>query len=75
MARMPPTRPKKPAKTKSPASVKVMFRFPPELLASLDSWADSLNETGGGPQWSRTDVVKAALQRALRERASKGEAP
>jgi hypothetical protein len=56
-------------------TVKVQFRFAPSLLASLDAWADALNAASSGPRWTRTDVVKAALERALKERGTKGEAP
>lgn len=49
-------------------------RVGPEMLEALDKWAEKLNAKGG-PRWTRQDVVKAALTRALEERGKKGETP
>lgn len=53
----------------------VTLYLPVSMVEGLDAWADKLSAKGIGPAWSRSDVVRAALQRALAERASKGEAP
>lgn len=46
-----------------------------DLLKALDTWVDRLNASGTGPTWTRQDVVRAALIRAVKERGEKGEAP
>ena len=58
-----------------PGTRQALFYLPAEMLEGLDAWAEKLSAKGIGPAWSRSDVVKAALQRALAERAEKGEAP
>lgn len=75
--------PKKAAKTaaktverRPPAGTKsVLVYLPTELVANLEQWAANINAAEVGPQWSRSDVVKAALARAWTERGSKGERP
>jgi hypothetical protein len=52
-----------------------LFYLPAGMLDGLDAWAAKLSAKGVGPAWSRSDVVRAALQRALDERAAKDEAP
>jgi hypothetical protein len=52
-----------------------MLRMEPALLAALDAWADKLNAASTGPKWSRTDVIRAALARAVKERGEQGDAP
>lgn len=75
------------ASTKAPKSKVPTRRAPPEgthavtlylpvaMVEGLDAWAEKLSAKGIGPAWSRSDVVRAALQRALEDRAAKGEAP
>lgn len=46
-----------------------------DVLGRLDAWVAKLNEAGVGPRWSRQDLVRAALIRALDAHADKGEAP
>lgn len=68
----------KPAEKKRqppPGMVGAFFYLPESLLEALDAWTERVNAERVGPQWSRTDVVRAALERAIRERADKGEAP
>lgn len=50
-------------------------RVPNALLEALDKWAVALNTDPLVPQWSRNDILRAVLARAIRERADKGEAP
>lgn len=52
-----------------------LFYLPAGMLDGLDAWAAKLSAKGVGPAWSRSDVVRAVLQRALDERAAKDEAP
>ena len=53
----------------------VMVRLEPPVLAALDAWVARLNETASGPPWTRGEVVRAALVRALEERGAAGEEP
>ncbi len=53
----------------------IMVRLEPPLLAALDAWVERLNATTEGPPWTRGEVVRAALVRALEERGKVGEAP
>ena len=47
-----------------------------DLARDLDAWAERLNSaTPDAPKWNRASVARAALRRALRERAEKGEVP
>lgn len=46
-----------------------------KLIEDLDAWVDRLNEKSAGPKWTRQDVVKAALARAVRERGEAGKDP
>lgn len=76
MATKAPKKAAKAAERKPPPGTKsVLVYLPVELVANLEKWAATINETTVGPQWSRSDVVKAALARAWTERGSKGEAP
>jgi hypothetical protein len=65
----------KPKRQPPPGTAGAFFYLPEALLEALDRWTERVNESRTGPQWSRTDVVRAALQRAVDERAAKGEAP
>ena len=58
-----------------PRKAPVMIRMDLELQEQLDAWVDRLNADTDGPRWTRTDVIRVTLQRALRERGAKGEAP
>jgi len=58
-----------------PGTRQALFYLPDGMLDALDAWAEKLTAKSTGPAWSRSDVVKAALQRALAERGEKGEAP
>lgn len=49
--------------------------LPSELMDRLDGWVAKLNEAPTGARWSRTDVVRTLLVRALDDRGEKGEAP
>lgn len=72
--RTPATR--KPAKaTPEPRTAPVMIRMEIGLQQELDAWVERLNAAAEGPRWTRTDVIRVTLQRALRERGAKGEAP
>jgi hypothetical protein len=53
----------------------VMIRMELDLQERLDAWVEKLNTDSEGPRWTRTDVIRVSLQRALRERGAKGEAP
>lgn len=59
----------------NPNSVPVMVRMGGELLTELDAWVERLNAGATGPRWTRSDVMRATLQRAVRERGAKGESP
>lgn len=50
-------------------------RVPNTLLAALDTWATRLNKAALGPQWSRNDIIRVVLTRAVEERGRKGESP
>lgn len=66
----------KPAKAPlEPRTAPVMIRMEVDLQERLDAWVDQLNASSEGPRWTRTDVIRVTLQRALRERGAKGEAP
>lgn len=52
-----------------------MVRMDHALLEGLDAWVEKLNAGNTGPRWSRSDVMRATLARALKERGEKGEAP
>ena len=69
-------RPPEPAKSAEKGADGVLYaRVPNELLLSLDAWASRLNKGSLGPQWTRNDVIRAVLQRAVDERGKKGEQP
>ncbi len=55
--------------------VPIVLRLPGNLVASLDAWVTRLNTDATVPQWTRTDVIRAALTRAERERGAKGQVP
>jgi hypothetical protein len=64
-----------PKRKPPPGTRSVLIYLPDELVAGLDAWVSALNEGKRGPQWARSDVIKAALQRSVDERGSKGEEP
>lgn len=49
--------------------------LPTEVMERLDAWLESLNSKPAGPRWTRTDIVRTVLTRALDEHGEKGEAP
>lgn len=51
------------------------INLPTDLMERLDGWVERLNAAPSGPRWSRTDVVRSALARAIDERGEKGETP
>lgn len=50
------------------------INLPTELMEKLDAWVEKLNE-GDGARWTRTDVIRTSLNRAVTERGAKGDAP
>jgi hypothetical protein len=62
----------KPAGARPDGSKPITMNLPEDLVEQLDAWAQWLTENGP-VKWSRTDVVKAALRRALRDRGEGGE--
>lgn len=54
--------------------VQAGFRAPQSVLDRLDAWAEKLNETTHA-RWTRNAIILAIVERALDERAAKGEAP
>lgn len=75
MPRKKPAAPARPVAEDNPNRAATVLRLDPALLGALDAWVKRLNEGNAGPQWTRTDLIRAALTRAVRERAEKGEAP
>jgi hypothetical protein len=75
MAKPKATKAPKPSASKPAGTTPLNINLPDELFDSLDAWVERLNNELAGPRWTRTDVVKATLARAIRERGSKGEAP
>lgn len=65
----------RPIAANNPNRAATVLRLDPALVAALDAWVARLNDGNEGPQWTRTTLIRAALQRAVRERAAKGEAP
>ncbi len=63
------------AAPKREASAAAVLRLEPSLMDGLDEWVERLNKDNAGPKWTRSDVIRATLTRALRERAAKGESP
>ncbi len=64
----------KPKTAERPEVIQTAFRAPAEMLDALDAWAEKLNEATHA-RWSRNAIILAIVERALRERADKGEAP
>jgi len=63
-------------KRQPPAGTRsALFYLPDDLLEALDAWKDAINAKGEGPQWSRSDLVKAVLKRAVDRNAGSGETP
>ena len=68
--------PKRPAPKSAERTGALFVNLTPAMLNSLDAWVEKLNSGKAiGPQWSRTDLVRAIFSRALDERGAKGEAP
>jgi hypothetical protein len=51
------------------------LNLPAEVMEGLDAWVERLNAKVSGPRWTRTDVVRTTLAKAISERGEKGEAP
>ena len=64
---------KRPARAPRPGALYAIVGD--DLLTGLDTWVGRLNHAIEGPAWSRQDLVKAVVKRALKERGEKGEAP
>ncbi len=72
---MPPKKTQKPAATPAAAEpVQTNLRVPGALLERLDEWVEKLNGQSHA-RWTRNAVVLALIERGLRERGEKGEAP
>jgi hypothetical protein len=48
--------------------VQLNLRVPPEMAEALDQWVEELNRKRTWPKLNRTDVLRALLDRALKER-------
>jgi hypothetical protein len=71
-----PRKPERPIADDNPNTAATVIRVDPALLRALDEWAEKLNSrTSGGPRWSRSDVIRATLTRAVKERGAKGVEP
>lgn len=51
----------------------MMLRLAPEVMARLDAWAKQMGGARAG--YSRTDLIRIAIRRALESRADKGKGP
>lgn len=58
-----------------PEPVATTMRLDKSMLDALDAWAAHLTLHHPGPTWTRVDVIRATLARALRERGEKGYLP
>ena len=65
----------RPMAATNPHTAPTMIRIEPALRDALDRWVERLNAANTGPAWCRTDVIRAALQRAVRERGEDGQTP
>ena len=66
-ARPTPLRPK--------GTTQLSMNLPDDLVARLTAWVDALNENPEGARWTKTDVIRTLLVRALDNKASKGGKP
>lgn len=72
-----------PKKTKAPGRAAkeettpdvIFLRNVPELVVGLDAWLVKLNAATRGPKWTRTALARAAIDRAIKEWGTTGEAP
>ncbi len=72
-------------KAGKPASKRVVARpegttqinvnLPAGVAQRLEAWVAKLNESPEGARWTKTDIIRTLLVRALDERGEKGEAP
>lgn len=62
------------ARKAEPKADVIFLKNVADLVKGLDTWLKELNEGNRGPQWTRTSLARAALDKAIRER-TKGEAP
>lgn len=51
-----------------PGPVQINLKMPPELLEAVDTWVDEINAARTWPKMTRSDVIRAVLERACRER-------
>lgn len=72
------------AKTKSKPARKVVrpegttqlnVNLPSELMSRVDAWILRINARLEGARWTRTDIVRTVLSKALEAHAEKGESP
>lgn len=58
------------AKSEAPKAgpVQINLKMPPELLEAVDAWVEDLNRKRSWPKMTRSDVIRAVLERACRER-------
>lgn len=56
-------------------TAQLLVRVAPELVEQLDAWVAKLNASATGPRWTRSDVARAVLKRAVAEKGERGEAP
>ncbi len=60
----------------NPNTAATVLRVDGSLLADLDAWVERLNSGNElGPKWTRSDLIRVVLTKAVRERGAKGEAP
>jgi len=58
---------------KNPHRRPMMLRLAPEVMARLDAWAKQMGGARAG--YSRTDLIRIAIARALEQRAAHGKRP
>jgi hypothetical protein len=51
------------------------INLPTAVFERLDAWVERLNAGSDGPRWTRTDLIRTVLVRALNERGDRGESP
>lgn len=61
--------------TRPEGTTPLNINLPTEVFARLDAWVERLNAQSAGPRWTRTDVIRTALVRALDERGDGGGSP
>jgi len=51
------------------------INLPTAVFERLDAWVEHLNAGADGPRWTRTDLIRTVLVRALNERGDSGGSP